>query len=177
MYGFKRVGETKWTLSMSLVYLYNLKYLNLEHVWEQNSYIYIFKLIISIYVSTEKQPRIVVTRKICPGPVPPAELPPGRRARASNLRLGWRGVVLVRAGGRAEAAGRRGHRRSRPGPGRRGGGGDIMSTSFVIFSSTPPPLLLHPDTADTNKITIPTTCPQLRCPLSSTRRPPNVIVL
>ena len=48
-------------------------------------------------------------------------------------------------------------------PGRRGGGGDIMSTSFVIFSSTPPPLLLHPDTADTNKIIIPTTCPQLRC--------------
>ena len=38
-----------------------------------------------------------------------------------------------------------------------------MSTSFVIFSSTPPPLLLHPDTADTNKIIIPTTCPQLRC--------------
>ena len=62
-------------------------------------------LIISIYVSTEKQPRIVVTRKICAGPVPPAELPPRRRGRASNLRLGWRGVVLVRAGGRAEAAG------------------------------------------------------------------------
>ena len=119
-------------------------------------------LIISIYVSTEKQPRIVVTRKICAGPVPPAELPPRRRGRASNLRLGWRGVVLVRAGGRAEAAGDG----DTDGPGQAraaGGGGDIMSTSFVIFSSTPPPLLLHPDTADTNKIIIPTTCPQLRC--------------